>query len=272
MDTTRDRGSKSPTPSDDEYYDALGESDESDVADTTMRTATSGSLYHLSERASGEREDAGRREERGKSGNSESLFAEKMEEEISMDAADCSTAKTTAFHSPVHSSPASKDGDTDSSTPASASPPPGHLSALSDEFGSCSINDSTCGASIGGAPPDPAIASTSSSVAPVDDTPNSPDTTRSPKDSAAENEINTATDLPPRNNANALSESGASSPKKITKKQSRLKWTAAAREVVQSDGDDGSFRRSSSSSSISSGSDRKISTSSMLDDIAQVRG
>lgn len=206
MATTRDRGSKSPTPSDDEFYDAIEDSDESDVTNATLHSATSGPPRHLSGRAGVERQDAVEQE----AAKSDSASDEEMEGESLNDTADCSPAMSN-LQSAVLSGPASKETDSASIT--------------------------------------------------------------STLDSTTANGVSHSASVTSPRTAAHTSGSGSSSSKRITKRQSRLKWTAAAREaVVQADSDDGSFRRSSSSSSISSGSERRISASSMLEDIAQVRG
>ncbi|KAK3880503.1 hypothetical protein Pcinc_014994 [Petrolisthes cinctipes] len=61
------------------------------------------------------------------------------------------------------------------------------------------------------------------------------------------------------------------SPKRLIKKSSTLKWSALKREVLQGqdEGQEEGGERRRSSSSSSSSSEKKISTSTMLDDIAQ---
>lgn len=268
MASAKDRGSKSPTPSDDEFYDAYDGSDESDVISTTLHTATSRSPRHLSEWDSSEQEDEKTRKGEAKS---DPVSMGDMEGGRLEGTADCLPPRPTDLHSNAHFTPVSKEWNSESTAPTSVSSS-GQLSSC-DKLDSCSTNNSPGGpgihlTSLVSTVSDPANVTTSSDV-PADDQPNSANTTRSSADSTT-TDIYSASFPHPKSTASNLAGSASASPKKITKKRSRLKWTAAAREVVQADGEDG-FRRSSSSSSLSSGSERRISTNTMLDDIAQVR-
>lgn len=262
MDTARDRGRKSPTPSDDEFYDAYDGSDESDVNDNTP--ATSRFPCHMPGWGGSRLEDLERREATA-SGDPASMEDTEGEELEAM--TDSSPDTPTLLQSTA------QEGNGDLATTTSVSPP-AELSS-SDKFDSYSTDDSPSSAITQPTSPvrtdDLTFVTASSDITGDDLGPNSASSPRSPSDSAKANDTNAASIPHPKTAAGNSPETASSPPKKVTKKRSRLKWTAAAREVVQADGEDGGFRRSSSSSSISSGSDRRISTTTMLDDIAQVR-
>ena len=260
-----ERRSKSPSPCDDEYYDAFEESSKSDKS--TFYT-TAPDLPDPTVRASGEREDRIDWKDGKVEVNQLTSCQEEMENRLrdSLDSPSTHTLSPTAA--------LERQDDLSASTSASFTD---LSSSLVNKCSSCSETDSpsndvtTIDSSSTTA--ELSLASTSP-VTPMDCTSITGETSSNLTSSIPSDELDSySTSI----NSCGSSTSGSvssnpSSPKKTTKKQSTLKWTTAAREVVQGGhSEEGSFRRSSSSSSLSSGLERRISSSSMLDDIAQVR-
>ncbi|MPC97081.1 hypothetical protein E2C01_092372 [Portunus trituberculatus] len=245
METNRRK--KSPSPSDDEYYDAF---EESNAAASDSPLPPKGT--------SPERED--RRRDGGKGEEDNHLETSREGEDRPRDTRDSHLTHTLS----------SAKGENGSAASSSASP--AELpSSFVDKFSSCSVTDSSGNnVFLTDSPSTTAEPSLTSVCSPLpgDFISSTLDTSLSLTDSIPSDDLDSTS-----NSSNAGSVSSTPTmPKKIVKKHSTGKWVIAAREVVQGGhSEERGFRRSSSSSSLSSGSDRKISSSSMLEDISQVR-
>lgn len=240
---------KSPSPSDDEYYDAFEERN----GINTVHAVPPDSPLKPKGTIAG-REDRTKRED----GKGDDNHTPKQEGENG-------PRDATSDSHPNHATTFTEDRH--GSTGSSSASPAEHFSSCADEFSSCSVTDLGNDVSLNdyALPAAESSSATSCNAFPVDSTSARVDSALSFTDSIPSDDLDSTS-----NSSNAGSvASTPTTQKKIVKKHSTLKWTTAAREVVQGFSDEGSFRRSSSSSSLSSGPERKISSSSMLEDIAQ---